>query len=206
MSGAAAASVPASDSASARLRGLIAGLNGDTVTLGGIIDRLGANGVGLAILLVGAITLVPGIAPVFGVALCALSLGLLRGDDTVQVPAFLRRRTLDRRRLEDGFRRVLPRVEWLEARLPAPGRRVMPPILLRAAGLATLVNAILIVLPVPFGNTAPAIATLILGLGLAAGNASAVSLGLAASVAALLLDAALVALAWEAVLGFLTLI
>jgi hypothetical protein len=69
---------------------------------------------------------------------------------------------------------------------------------LRVAGLASLINGILIVLPIPFGNTAPAIAMLLLSLGLVTGDGIAVMAGLAATIIALLIDAALVGLGFAA--------
>jgi hypothetical protein len=72
---------------------------------------------------------------------------------------------------------------------------------LRMIGLASLINAILIVLPIPFGNTAPAIAMLVLSLGLVMGDGLAVGVGLGATFIALALDGALVGLGFAAVVG-----
>ncbi len=193
-------------SASGRLQALLRALNGETVSLGQVIDTLGAGGTGVLLLLVGAVTLIPGIAPLFGLALGAVAFGLVAGRDAVQLPRLLRERRIERARLEDGLRRVSPRLDWLEARLPSASDGALSGAAVRLAGAAALVDAVLVLLPIPFGNTAPAVATLVLALGLVAGNARTVLAGVAATVAALVIDGGVVAIAWEAVLGLVGLI
>jgi hypothetical protein len=181
-------------------------LYGDSVSLGQVIDALGAGGTGVLLLLVGAVTLVPGIAPVFGFVLGAVALGLVTGRDAIQLPEFLRTKRIERARLDDGLRKLFPRLDWLESHLPRAREGALSMVTIRLAGAAALVNAVLVVLPIPFGNTAPAVASLILALGLIASNARTVLAGAGATVAALAIDAAFVAIAWEAVLGLFRLI
>jgi hypothetical protein len=192
-------------SAARRLRDLAAQLPGDSVSLGELVDALGAGGQGLLLLLLAAVTLIPGIAPAFGVAMCLVALNLILGAETLRLPGWLRDRRIDSERLQGGLDRLAPRLEWLERRM-----RHGPPahrgLLLRLAGLASLVNAVLIVLPVPFGNTAPALAALLIALGLVAGSPKAILAGCGATILALILDAILVFVAWEAVGGLIGLV
>jgi hypothetical protein len=67
--------------------------------------------------------------------------------------------------------------------------------------LAGVVNDVLIVLPIPFGNTAPAVAVLVLALGLVAGDGLAVGAGLALTAVAAAIDIGLVTLGFAAVSG-----
>jgi hypothetical protein len=198
-----AADDPAAEpSAARRLRDLAAKLPGDSVSLGQLVDTLGAGGPGLLLLLLAAVTLIPGIAPAFGMAMCFVALNLILGTERLHLPGWLRNRHIDRDRLQGGLDRLAPRLEWLERRM-----RHGPPadrgLLLRLAGLASLVSAVLIVLPVPFGNTAPALAALLTALGLVAGSPKAILAGCGATILALILDAILAFVAWEAVAGLI---
>jgi hypothetical protein len=184
-----------------KIRALLNGLPDGSVTLGEVIDALGSAGTGLFLLLLSLTALVPGIAPVFGVALCAISLGLVLGHEEPFLPARMRRWTLDPGRLRAGLDRLAPRIAWLEKWLHPRGDHLLRAHGLRLIGLASLINGILIVLPIPFGNTAPAIAMLLLSLGLVTGDGIAVGVGLVATVIALAVDAALVGLGFTVVVS-----
>jgi hypothetical protein len=184
-----------------KVRALLDGLPDGSVTLGDVVDTLGSAGTGLCLLLLSLTALVPGIAPIFGVALCAISLGLVLGHEEPLLPARIRRWTLDPNRLRAGLDRLAPRVAWLETWLRPRGDHLLRASGLRALGLASLINGILIVLPIPFGNTAPAIAMLLLSLGLVTGDGIAVAAGLVATAIALAIDAALVELGFTAIVS-----
>jgi hypothetical protein len=181
------------------VQALLDGLPDGSVTLGDVIDALGSAGTGLCLLLLSLTALIPGIAPVFGVALCAISLGLVLGHEKPLLPARVRRWTLDPGRLRAGLDRLAPRIAWLETWLLPRGDHLLRASGLRVVGLASLINSLLIVLPIPFGNTAPAIAMLLVSLGLVAGDGVAVAAGLAATIIALVIDAAFVGLGFAAV-------
>jgi hypothetical protein len=182
-----------------KVRALLDGLPDGAVTLGDVVDALGTTGTGLCLLLFSLTALIPGIAPVFGVALCAVSLRLVLGHGEPLLPAWMRRWSLDRDRLRAGLDRLAPHIAWLETRLHPRGDHLLRASGLRVVGLASLINGLLIVLPIPFGNTAPAIAMLLLSLGLVTGDGIAVVAALAATIIALVIDAALVGLGFAAV-------
>jgi hypothetical protein len=164
------------------------------VTLGILADRLGHAATGTLLLLCGLAGLVPGLAVVLGVPLCLLATGLLLGRDDAWLPSRLRDRPIAGHRLVGAVDQLAPRLRWLERRLRPrlvwatrmTGRR--------AAGLAALICGILIILPVPFGNTAPAISVIVLAAGILAHDGIAVLLGLACATLALALDAFLLLL------------
>lgn len=185
---------------SSRLRTLAQERAGD-ISLGDLTDAAGAGGSALLLLLLALASFVPGVAPAFGLAICLLGVALVRGRDTAPLPDFLRRRSVSRSRLGQALDRALPRLERIEAHLKprlgwlaeSAGRRV--------AGAAGLVNGVLIVLPVPFGNTLPAVAVLLLALGIGASDGLIVLAGLVASGVAFVLDALLVVLSWDAIVA-----
>lgn len=187
-----------------RLRRLVDGMPSDRVALGSFVDGLGAAGTGLSLLLFGLTALIPGIAPLFGLALCAVSLGLLLGHAEPFLPARMRRWELDRGRLRAGLRRLAPLIGWVERWLRPRATGLLRGPGIRLVGAAGLLDGVLIVLPIPFGNTAPALAMLIVALGLIVGDGLAVGAGLLATLVALAADLGLIVLGYSALAGLLT--
>ena len=186
-----------------KLRRLMGRHRAGGVTLGAIIDDLGAAGMGLCLLLFSLTSLIPGVAPVFGLALCALAFGIVLGHGKPLLPERLRRWQMDRDRVDNGLRRLAPVVAWMERWLRPRKSHLLRGPGIRVVGLASLVNGVLIVLPIPFGNTAPAIAMLILSLGMVAGDGIAVGVGLLATVVALAVDVGMIVLGYTAFIAMI---
>lgn len=68
----------------------------------------------------------------------------------------------------------------------------MRPLAIRLLGLVVLLNAVLIILPIPLGNILPAMAVMSVALGLIARDGMAVAAGLGLSATAVAASAALV--------------
>jgi hypothetical protein len=188
-----------------RLRRLMDSFPAGKIALGDVVDELGSAGTGLCLLLCSLTALIPGIAPVFGVALCAIALGMVLGHSQPYLPERLRRWQLDPDRLRSGIHRLTPAITWLERWLHPRAAHLLPrrprSSGTRVTGVASLVNGVLIVLPIPFGNTAPAVAMLILSLGMVVGDGMAVSVGMLATVIALVIDIGMIALGYTAITG-----
>src|SRR4051794_33894928 len=182
-----------------RLEEALAEVRGERVSLGTIVDSLGSGGWGLSLLLFGATGLIPGIAPVFGVALCVIAASMILGHGRPWLPERMRQWETERRGLNNGLRRLRPVLSRIERWLQPRGEAFLTGSMLRVAGIAALVNAVLVVLPVPFGNTAPAIATLVLALGLTMRDGYAVLVGMVLTALALLIDGLLLWTGYQAV-------
>jgi hypothetical protein len=185
------------ESAAQRLRDLQHELSDHAVLFGDLLTALGSGAIGLLLLLIGAASLVPGSAPVFGAAQCVLALSFMAGKDSPWMPAWLRERRISGEGLKRGIAWLVPRLEWLERHLRPRRQYMLRGPMLRLLGLACLVNGILIVLPIPFGNTVPAIAVLLLALGLTACDGLAVLAGLVVTGIALLVDGGIIFLGYQ---------
>ena len=188
----------------AKLRRLLAQLPPGEVTLGDVIDAFSTAGIGLSLLLFSLLTLIPGIAPLFGVALCALAIGMVLGQSSPVMPRRLRGRHIDRDRLVDGIRRLNRPIAWMERLLRPRLPYLSQGTGMRLCGFASLLNGILIVLPIPFGNTAPAVAMLILSIGLVVGDGVAILLGLLATIVGLMIDIGMIAMGYSAFTALFT--
>lgn len=160
----------------------------ERLTLGELVGHLSSRGLAPLILLMGMInvfTIIPGSSTVLGLPLVFLGFSLLVGARTLWLPAGLRDRSFDRATLARGIARARPYLERIE-RLAHP--RWWPwgqALLDRAYGAVVLFLGLLVTLPVPFGNTMPAIAIILLSLGFTARDGFWVLAGLATMALAL---------------------
>lgn len=139
----------------------------------------------------------PGGTTVLGLPLILLSLQLMRRRRTVWLPVWMMRAQVDRRAYRRFLRYLVPPVRWVE-RLSRPR---LPILTGRSAqmllGLVTLVLAVILTLPIPFGNLAPATAIAIISLGVMQRDGVMVLLGLMASAFSI----GLLVVAWALILG-----
>ena len=180
-------------------------LKDPNLRIGAVVDGLGTEGLGLALLVLSIPALVPSPGPfgmVFGSLVAVLALQILFGAERLWLPVRLRYRAAPRNALRATIGRALPwigRIETVlkEERLPAlTGRQARI-----AFAVPILLMAITIALPIPLGNFAPAVALIIMGLGFMTRDGLAVLVGLIAAGIALAWTAALVlfgagAVAW----------
>lgn len=170
---------------------------GGCVTLGELVDATGTGGTALLLFLFAFASLVPGVAPAFGAAICVLSFSLMTGSHALLLPGLLRRQRVSRARLARFLNWGLPRLERLESRLRPRMRWLTRGVMLGLAGITCLIAGLLIVLPIPFGNTAPALSVLLLALGISAADGLLILAGLGAFVLAVAFDAGMVILSWD---------
>lgn len=181
-----------------RLHAAAAGLGGGRVTLAHLADLHGSAAQGTLLVLLAAPCLlpVPGVGSVLGLGLALLAVAMWRGQDLQHLPGRVAALELP----GHWARRVLALLARFYAlagrlarqrlgHLARPRPRSWP-----AAGAALM--ALLIVLPIPFGNVLPALALMLLGLGQVFDDGLAVLLSAATAAAALAYTGALALALW----------
>lgn len=167
-----------------RLREAAAALQAERVSVAQLLQAHGpaAQGGLLLLLVVPCLLPIPGTGTVLGLAVLHLAWSMWRGQRAPVLP----RRAAELQMSGVWARRVLhtlARVYALAARLArarhpwalaAPAERLV--------ALAMMVMAVVLVLPIPFGNLLPALALLLMALGLAFRDGASVLAGLAAAV------------------------
>lgn len=155
--------------ASAVLDDLAETFPSDTVSVGELLDQLDsrANGVVLLVLaLPMCIPNVPGISTIFGVLMLAPALQLVFGQRRLWVPKQVREWRVDCNALRRTFNAATPvlrRVEYLiKPRLHQLTR--FPATIY--VGLQTLLMALVLILPIPFGNWPPGMTVALTALAL----------------------------------------
>lgn len=182
--------------ASAALHRLIAGLGDkERVAIGEVVRRLGSKGFGLALIALALPAMIPIPGPFGMVTGCCLMLvawQMLSGHRRLALPSFL----ADRHIAVGGLRQVVDRaVPWLhrlEAFMRRDRWRSLTGRSSRAlTGLPVLVLAIVLALPIPFGNIGPVISLIVIGLALMTRDGLALMLGLVLTLATVAWTAAL---------------
>lgn len=139
------------------------------LTLGDIVRALGERGFGALILLLAApniIPLPPGSSFIFGVPLVFITAQLMIKQNKVWLPQKLMNAKVGGGRLPYLLNRLVPYVVKVERLLKPRGTLLTSALGERLAGLAGLFCAIILLLPIPGANMAPALALCCFALGL----------------------------------------
>lgn len=181
-----------------RLRHAAADLRDERVSMRALAQAHGpdAHGTLLLLLAMPCVLPVPGVGTVLGLGMAALAVAMWRGHDAPSLPPRVAELELSRhwaQRVLNGLASAYALAgRFAKARLShlamSDRRSVMP--------LAVGLMAAIIVMPIPFGNVLPALALVLLGLGLVFRDGVAVILGLMMSGVALLATVGLLLLAW----------
>ena len=142
----------------------------ETITLGELRDRLARRGFGLLMILLALPTLIPvlppGSAAFIGFLYILLSLQMLFGKDEPWLPKRLNRYRLSARVIAALRTRGIPFLRRVE-RFSRPRPLLLDErIVSRGVAFVVLVLGIVLLSPLPFLNTLPALAVLLMGIGL----------------------------------------
>jgi hypothetical protein len=183
--------------ATAALRRLAEEPGPERFVVADILGALGDQGFGLLILLLALPNalpgpVIPGFSVPFALAIGALGLQLALGLHAPRLPRALKRLSVRR----DRFRRFVLRTEPLLRRLerwlrPRPSGLTQG-VGERLVGVALIALSAVLALPVPLGNLPIALSIIIIALGLLEGDGRALTVGLAAGLAATLWNATLI--------------
>ena len=160
----------------------------DGLTIGEVIDEMGQSGFGFVILLLALPPLIPIPGPfgvVFGSALAIIALQFVFGARSPWLPSVLRNRRLSATVFASMERHAGPMVRQVERmvhpqRMKALAGRFVPCLL----GVPVFALAVVIALPVPFGNIVPALAICVMAVGLIERDGLIILIGLALTAAA----------------------
>lgn len=179
----------------------------ENVTLAGLLDKLGDKAIAFVLLVfaIPAIIPTPGIPAgmIFGTALAILSLQIIFGAKSMKLPVFLGRLSVSRSIIELTAEKAAPRLAKLESLLRPRGHVLTRMLGSAGLGIVVFIMAVLIALPIPFGNVLPGLAVLAIALGLAQRDDVAVLVGLVLAVLSVLTSVALIYGGWALISGWL---
>jgi hypothetical protein len=159
------------------------------VRLGDLIDRTADRGYGLLLMVLGLPMLVPFLPPgsstLVGPIYAAFAVQMLRGSNRPWMPNRFRNAVLARRTVRTLRLRGLPLIRTVERFSRPRGLWVSERLMLRAVGVMVLLMGLILVSPLPFLNTLPAVSVMLIGMGLLNRDALFVLAGMAVGVASL---------------------
>ena len=183
-----------------QLTGMIGRLPDGSMPLGELLDQFGDDGLLVLTIFLTLVFLIPvsipGVSTAFGAAILLVGLSRLR-NKPLWLPARLRARSIPTARLRPALERGLVWVRRMEKvsrphRLPRLAQDGMVGVF---NNLAFILGALLLMAPfgfVPFSNTLPAIALLLLAIGFLQRDGGAVLLGHLANLATIIYFAILI--------------
>jgi len=174
--------------------------------LGELIDAFGERGFGALMLFFGllniAIGIIPGTTTILGAPLLLMGVQLATRQDQLWLPRWALKRWIERSAYREGVERILPRVRKFE-RLSRSRLHVMTSEVSEVLiGVATVLLAGILVLPIWGGNLVPALIISAFGFGLMQRDGLAILLAWGA-IALICLAALVIWLAWTWVSPFL---
>lgn len=179
---------------------------GDRIRIGDIVGDLGDRAFGLMLLIcaipVAVPNPIPGISAFLGLPLIFISGQFALGFKKPWLPAFLRDKTLPATDFKIMLAKMLPSIKKAERLLHPRLAQLTTPIAVRLLGFLCLIHSIILALPIPLANMAPAIAIVILSLALLTRDGAAIIVGLIASAVAFAITSAVIFTAIEAAIAF----
>jgi hypothetical protein len=148
------------------LRSLALTWPGTRLSLGELENALGDRSFGVLLLVFSIPALVPGVASVAAIPLVLLGVQLALGHRTPWMPGFVRRRSMATKDFTRVVRRVVPVIERIETLLRPRDAAIVAPLGERLIGLMCAILALLLPIPLPFGNAIVVLPIMILALGL----------------------------------------
>ncbi len=148
----------------------IAGTRRKTVSVQDVLEAFGDRAFGALMFVFAApvaLPMPPGISAILGAPLLFITAQLMVGRRTLWLPKVLVERSMTRADFAALMDKLQPYLAWLERRLRPRLTFLYNPWLDRLIGLICLILAIIVFLPIPFGNMLPALAIAAFGLGVA---------------------------------------
>lgn len=178
-----------------------------SVALREVLEHFGERAIGALMVVFAAPLVLPmpvGLSAVLGLPLIVFTAQLAIGGSRPWLPKVLGQRMIRRKDLAGLARRILPLVLALEKLLKPRLTWLLFPIAARLVGLVAFLLAVIVFLPIPFGNMFPSLAIAFLGLGLVERDGLAVLLGWLVAVASIAFLVFVSHALWAAVVTFFT--
>lgn len=172
----------------------LAGRPSPAISIGNVLDAFGDRAFGALMLLFAApnvLPLPPGMSAVLGAPLLFITAQLMLGRSTLWMPRFIRERSISRDFFTLLTTKLSPTLRRAERFLRPRLGMLLRPLPERVVGAACLLLAIILFLPIPFGNIPPAFAIAAFALGILERDGLATLVGWLSAIGSLLILAAI---------------
>jgi hypothetical protein len=155
-----------------------------TVAVSDVLEAFGDRAFGALMFVFAAplaLPMPPGASAILGAPLLFITAQWMVGRKTLWLPKIVTERTMSRSDFATMLEKVTPFLAWLEGHLRRRLSFLYGRLFDRLTGLMCLVLALIVFLPIPFGNMLPSFALAVFGLGLAERDGVAALVGWSAS-------------------------
>lgn len=171
--------------------------SGDSVTFGELLHEFGNRAFGPTLLICALPEALPlpiaGVSAIIGIPLIIVSIQLLLGFPSPRLPQWIASRSIKRRDFEKIVQQILRYLEKFERVIRPRWGFATTQLVERLLGFLFLMLAIVIALPIPFGNMLPAIAIVVISLGMIEGDGLVIVVGtIAACIILVLMTGAII--------------
>jgi hypothetical protein len=185
---------------SVRLRNYVSSVADEHVVFGDLVRALGDSTPGFVLLVLALPAFIPSGLPIAAPAGAVMIVigALMMADRTeITIPRWLAHRGLTKAQVRQLVQVAAPVMACLEKFLAPRLAWMLKRRQLRIVGLMVAIDGVLIFLPIPFGNSIPAFAVMVMALGMMLGDGGAVLSGMFVTIIAILIAIAIVALGFE---------
>lgn len=141
-------------------------INKDTVSLEQLIERLGDRTFGILLIVISAFNVIPLISMLSGLLVISLGIQLLFGVANPKLPNQVLKKELPAKRVKAALLAMHPKVEKLEKYVKPRWQFTEALIMDRINGINIALLGVIVLLPVPLANLAPAFIIALIGIGL----------------------------------------
>ncbi|NDJ22246.1 exopolysaccharide biosynthesis protein [Nostoc sp. B(2019)] len=141
---------------------------------------------------------IAGVSAIIGLPLMIVSVQLILGFNKPRLPSWIANRSLKRKDFEKLINKILSILEKFESVVRPRWKFVASPLGQRLLGLLFLILAIVIALPIPFGNLPPAVAIVVISLGMIEQDGVVIVLGALGACVVLAIMASVIAALFSA--------
>lgn len=184
------------------LRHLLDGLEGDKVTVGWVVARLGSRSFGAIILLMAlpnVIPQIPGMSTIFGLLIMLPAMQLVLGLREMWLPSYLANIKLPTSKVAAVVILAIPWVRRFEKMIKPRLTVLTYPPMENIIGALVLLLGFILFLPIPGGNWLPAMSCCLFALGMLERDGLFTLMGLAAAVGSLIIVGAIFAGLWHVI-------
>jgi hypothetical protein len=193
---------PSKEHTSDLVRQIFNDLHESNIEIGYILKQFRRRSFGGILIILTAITLIPGISFFAGIVIIILGLQMLAGFRAPIVPKFISKRTVQIDKFRSLVDKSLPVIERIERYVKPRWLFFTQPPISFLVGLLITGLACVVMLPLPFSNLPPAIALLILSIGLLERDGAMIFIGIVVASIALVIGVFILQFAFESMYLF----
>ncbi|MBX2826318.1 MAG: exopolysaccharide biosynthesis protein [Gammaproteobacteria bacterium] len=176
-------------------------LDGETTPLAGLFVALEQRSFGGVIILLAILGLLPGISIGAGIAIIIIAIQMLFSYPSPRLPGFITQREISTDRLRRTMHRPLVYLTRLEQTIKPRWRFLTRQRATKCIAVLIVLLALVMITPLPLSNLLPAIALLLIALGLLERDGALVAAGFVASIVALAVGSAMIGILYRLLLG-----